>query len=122
MTETFDAAVAYVLGYDHAVDGELLKGFRGWLVVRTGDRPEVAWPGQVAHLAFPDEPNRWGSEGLTPEQLEELLQVWFRTLDEFLADRDARGLGAIEVDYRAWLAALPWYDPERHADLDDAWR
>ena len=83
MNSSFDAAVAYVMGYDHAVDGELLKGFRGWLLVRTGDRPEVAWPGQVAHLTFPDDPERWGSDGLNAEQLEQLRQAWFRTLDEF---------------------------------------
>ena len=110
---TFDAAVAYVMGYDHAVNHDLLIGFKEWLFVRTGDTA-AGWSGQVAHLAFPDEPDRWGTAGLTEPQLEELRQAWFRILDEFLADRDARGLPAIEADYQVWLVGQSWYDPDRH--------
>ncbi len=105
------------MGYDAAVSGELLRGFRGWLVVRTGDRPEVSWPGHVAHLTFPDDTDRWGWTDLSADQLEQLREAWFRTLDEFLADRDARGLPAIENDYRTWLATQPWYNPEQDTHL-----
>ena len=51
---------------------------------------------------FPASPGRWNDEGLSDSELDHLRDATLGLLDQFLAERDARGLDAIRQDYRDW--------------------
>jgi hypothetical protein len=108
---SFEGAIAFIAGCDEASDRLLLSGFQAWLVTRTRSRPEIAWPGQVAHLTFADQPDRWGANGLSEDERETLRCRLFELLDEFLGERERRGLAPIYHEYMTWLTAQRWYDP-----------
>src|SRR5688500_13679305 len=62
--ESYAEAAAFVLGYDLAQDGRVMRGFREWLVMRLGTGSNLTWSALVLHAAFPgaaspqDEPSR----------------------------------------------------------------
>ena len=88
---SFHALTAFITGYDqssarHGAPG--LSGWHEWLVARRGRDCNHAWPGQVLHIALPDGwDNLWK---LAPEHEARAIQVLFRLLDEFLAERESR--------------------------------
>jgi hypothetical protein len=41
---TFEQAVAFLVGFDAALDFELLKGFPEWLAEELGAAENLAWP------------------------------------------------------------------------------
>jgi hypothetical protein len=106
---SFGQFTDYVEGVDAGCDGQFLTGFREWLVVRLGEGDNLAWPGLVLRLAFPD-----GWPGLRarladPAQNTEACATLFRLLDEFLARRVRHGEPAgIFAEYLGWRAARPW--------------
>ncbi|RKS09943.1 hypothetical protein DFP74_5688 [Nocardiopsis sp. Huas11] len=87
---SFHALTAFLTGYDqssarHGAPG--LEGWHGWLVTRRGRDCSHAWPGQVLHIALPDGwDDLWE---LPPEHEARSIEVLFRLLDEFLANRES---------------------------------
>ncbi|MEV4111929.1 hypothetical protein [Nonomuraea sp. NPDC049695] len=75
-------------GYDqHARrhGGPGLQGWREWLVARRGQESSLAWQAQVREVALPD---GWKRGELTQEEESRVIEVLFKLLDEFLAERD----------------------------------
>lgn len=104
----FDAAIAFVQGFDAATNGGLLVGFKEWLVLRTKDGHNLSWPELVSML---DKPARVG----TPSEAAEEARVTFlfSTLNEFVAERERpAGIRSIFVRYDEWLRAQNWYGPD----------
>ncbi|MGW8528375.1 MULTISPECIES: hypothetical protein [Nocardiopsidaceae] len=91
---TFHAMTAFLTGYDqssarHGAPG--LEGWHEWLVAHGGRDCTHGWPGQVLHIALPEGwDNPWE---LPPEHEARAIEVLFRLLDEFLADREGGAEG-----------------------------
>jgi hypothetical protein len=90
MDDRFITAVAFVVGYDQALEARLLTGFGDWLCTRAGRQPlsNLVWWAVIEDLVFPD----WlaeqrSAEALIPEEDRKLVQFMFEQLDAFLAER-----------------------------------
>ena len=93
----FDSLSGFLQGYDTATQGELLNGFREWLVVRANGGNNLAWCGLVELIGRSN-----GKDNLT-----NLLEL----LPEFWRDRDTSdGLNHILNTHSVWLKSQPWFD------------
>ena len=81
LNNTFAEACAFLVGYDKALQGSLLAGFRDWLVVRTNGRSNLVFPWLVLEYAAPHADH----ESLTPEQERLAMDALFDLLDEYLS-------------------------------------
>jgi hypothetical protein len=98
---TYDAAVSFVNGYNIALSGGLLVGFREWLIVRVDGAENRAWT-ELVLLELGD-PEAQGEQSA-------LIKGLFRVLEEFVAVRDVSGgLRRIYVAYEKWLERQEWY-------------
>jgi hypothetical protein len=90
----FDHVMAFLTGYDAAMSGGFLAGFREWLVMRAGRGTNLAWSGLVRE--FVGDPATRGDEAATRDL--------FAILEEFLAARDVHdGVHRIIVQHEVWL-------------------
>jgi len=112
---TYREATAFLIGFDSAVMGGLLKGFREWLIVRVNGGHNMAFPWLVemlmakAPLTENDDKNR--------AEIEFLMA----TLDEFMTARsESDGLRRIFFEYERWLTRQRWYNPSSPSWLGDA--
>jgi hypothetical protein len=89
-TASFDKVAAFLTGYDqHALrhGGPGLTGWHEWLVDHGGHHCGHGWSGQVLHIALP---HGWDSTAqLSPEDEKHAIEVLFRLLDEYAAEREA---------------------------------
>ncbi|MEU9186122.1 hypothetical protein AB0D14_16545 [Streptomyces sp. NPDC048484] len=84
---TYHPTVMLLLGFDLARDGDLLRGFREWLVVCKGECSSLMWYAFVFQEALPGVSLRnWGR--LEPEQDLHAVDVLFSLVLEFLQERD----------------------------------
>ena len=101
-------AVAFVDGYNAAVGGGLLVGFREWLVIRLGWGGNLHWGELVGELMKDEDKQDRASDEDEVVSLNFVLD----TLDQFLRERaEAQGLRRIFLEYEAWLQRQDWYGP-----------
>jgi len=109
---TYDACVAFVLGYDIASEGGVLIGFREWLIPRVGTGNNQSWSALVLHLAFP-EADRRAPVRLSAELEKQAIDSLFRIIGEFDDQRrKPEGLRKVYLDYERWLRTQDWYDAD----------
>ena len=109
---TYDAACALVLGYDLALDGGVLVGFREWLIVRLNFGNNLAWPVLALHAAFPQSTDPREMLESDIEKQKQAITVLFQLISEFDDLRQAPdGLRRIYCEYERWLLKQPWYQP-----------
>lgn len=100
---TFDAAAAFVDGYDAALCGGVLVGLREWLIVRVDGANNLAWSGLILHVL--GDPDAQGDQAM-------LIKGLFNVLEEFMGVRGGTdGLRRIYVSYEKWLRSQEWYTP-----------
>ena len=107
----YPTASALVEGYNLAVNGGLLFGFREWLIVKANGGNNLAWSQLVLEVAFPEVALRRAALQ-TQEGNDKAVNAMFNLLDDFLAFR-SRPEGAREVflTYERWLRRQAWYEP-----------
>ena len=104
----FHTATAFLQGFDLARDGEILAGFREWLVVKLGDGNNLSWFELVLRLAYPP-------PGARPLELpatdqERLVALLFRSIEELWEEsEDAGGVEALLDRHASWLRVQDWY-------------
>jgi len=105
VTNTFAEAWAFLIGYDEAVHGGLLAGFREWLVVRTDGRSNLAIPSLVLKFVAP----RAKYTTLTPEENRLALDALFNLLDEYLSlgDLENRVATATQLETHQRISRWP---------------
>lgn len=109
---SFDSIVAFVLGFDAATNGELLSGFREWLIVRVDDGNNLAWPALVGRLLAVD-CSHGDPGGMCTVCGEQGGSKLLGVLDEFLSTKEERnGTTKIFDAYREWLKRQQWYRSE----------
>ena len=80
---SFAAAVSFVVGYDLACEGDVLRGFREWLLLRSGGNGwNLSWPGLVRKVVFPDDAV-FGEPTTTPEAHRRAIDSMFALIAEF---------------------------------------
>jgi hypothetical protein len=107
---TYDMVTAYISGYDHAMNGGYLQGFREWLIVRADGGNNLVWPAIVPYIVFPnaDDPiaelhASEANEAHAIEMLESLFNEYRSAIQE-------NGLRGIFHAYEKWLVAQSWYN------------
>ncbi|MFE3907722.1 hypothetical protein ACFXPY_47905 [Streptomyces sp. NPDC059153] len=87
---SYHGAVMFLVGFDEARSGGLMRGFTEWLVVRKGERSSFGWQALVLDEALPDVES-WGWSKLnkaTSKQEQGAVELLLSLLVEFLAVRD----------------------------------
>jgi hypothetical protein len=87
---SYNGAVMFLVGFDEARSGGLMRGFTEWLVVRRGERSSFGWQALILDEALPDV-DSWGWNKLneaTSKQEQEAVDLLLSLLLEFLAVRD----------------------------------
>lgn len=103
---TFGRLASYLEGMNAGSRGELLDGFREYLLLRLDAADNRVWPTLLRRLRLGDDP----AAPLTAAQDAELVAFTFDVLDEFLAEPDRR---PIHREYLLWQQRQPGYDPAR---------
>ncbi len=107
----FDAAAAFLIGFDEARDGEVLAGFREWLVMKAGAGNNFGWPELVVRLAYPEPGSR--PRVLPGNDQAFLVKLLFESLQDFWHDREsAQGPDEIRRRHSEWLRAQ-----DRHQEV-----
>lgn len=109
---TYEAAVAFVLGYDAAINGGLLWAFREWLICKVGDGNNLSWPSLVLELVGKTSSSDSRTQLRALDDHRTAIDALFGIISEFLEDRDrANGVRQIYAAYENWLRSQDWYDP-----------
>lgn len=107
----FDVVCAFIDGYDQALMGAPLSGFREWLLTSSNEWTNVPWWTLVQQ-------RHQAGTSLQADPVERddaaLLAALGRTLDEFASARESRGLTGVLVDYAESL--LNSADPVARAE------
>jgi|SRR5262245_38349893 len=104
--ETYEAVSAYLMGYDAALKGALLIGFREWLVMRLGAGTNLVWTALIPPLAFPEAKKTWKRPS-TQEENRVAIDKLFELISEFAAERgDDEAATKIRDNYEKWYEAL----------------
>ncbi|MFD3736397.1 hypothetical protein [Streptomyces sp. NPDC058632] len=99
---TYHSTATFLIGFDQARSGGLLRGFDEWLAVRRGERSGATWYAEVFREALPGIPLRGWGQRLAPEQDQTAVDLLFSLLCDFLEVRDdRRALIRMYVDYEA---------------------
>ena len=109
MDGSFHDFTVFIRGCEAGNDGQLLAGFREWLVVRCGHGDNLIWEALVLHQAFPDGPPRRAQLTADAELNRVAVETLFRLLDEYLGLRaEHGGLARIFDEYLTWRKAQSW--------------
>ncbi|MEV0026664.1 hypothetical protein AB0H45_31570 [Streptomyces atroolivaceus] len=87
---SYNGAVMFLVGFNEARSGDLMRGFTEWLVVRKGERSGFGWQALVLDEALPDVES-WGWSKLnetTSNQEQKVVELLISLLVEFLTMRD----------------------------------
>ena len=110
---TYAVLSALVLGYDLALDGGLLCGFREWLIARLRGGNNLTWAGLVLRAAFPEAPDPQAEVCSSTANQEHAVRVMFELIGEFQTLRAERdGMRKIYAQYERWLKTQSWYTPD----------
>ncbi|WP_437937207.1 hypothetical protein [Sorangium sp. So ce341] len=108
---SYSTIVAFVEGYDLALYGGFLVGFREWLIVKLDDGNNLSWSALVLNL-MGHAGDRSSTEGKSAEGQSAAIEFLFDTLEKFIDEREApSGLRRIYRSYENWLTRQDWYSP-----------
>ena len=97
---TLASHIAFALGLDEGTGGNLLVGFREYLVARIGTNTTWFWPGLALWLTEPIGPKGRGVGTLPADLNDRAIATWYQHLDACLAMRSTSdGLVEIYADY-----------------------
>jgi hypothetical protein len=110
---TYEAAASFVLGYDAALQGGLLLGFREWLVTQLKQGSNLSWSVLALELIRQRAPESI-SVNTSPmtDNHSAAVDGLLSTIETFLRERNQTG-GArrIFATYGQWLEQQDWYGP-----------
>ncbi|WP_326791465.1 hypothetical protein OHA79_01990 [Streptomyces sp. NBC_00841] len=104
---TYHSTAMFIMGFDQARAGGLLRGIHEWMAVGKGELSSQHWVGRVLAQALPDLKFR-GFDGLRlePEQERQAVDHLFSLVLEFLEVRDDPcALASMYAQYHSMLHA-----------------
>src|SRR5579872_3126146 len=105
---SFDSVVSFLQGFDLALQGALLCGYREWLVVQMGGGSNLSWS-QLVHQSILRTRPAASSDSIA--EVEGVADYMFQSLNAFLAERSkSNGLRNLFMRYQQWLQKQEWYD------------
>lgn len=109
---TYHSTAMFIMGFDMARSGGVLRGFHEWLAVRKGELSSQHWVWRVLSHALPDLSSREiRALRLDPGQEQRAVKYLFSVVLEFLAERDdPRKLARMYAEYNSLSA--PFYNFE----------
>jgi hypothetical protein len=111
---SYDTLISFIDGYDTALQGGALRGFREWLVVKNNGGGNLTWSGLVLCLAFPDAEDPFEALNASPESQKRALNKLFDLIEAFIQIREDRvrdGIRQVFFEYEKWLQRQEWYGP-----------
>ncbi len=106
---TCGEVLALLQGFDMAKDYSPLDGLKQWLVVRLDYGNNLAWDA-LALLVLDVKFDKF-AEGKIQEHHDAIVSL-INLVEEFLNDREKRGVEAIISDHQTWLKSQDWYREE----------
>lgn len=107
---TFRMVVAYLNGYNDAIHGGLLQGFREWLIVRANGGNNSLWHAIIPHIILPDADDPNAAIDESEANNARAIQMLETLFNEFSADLEQDGLRGVFHAYEKWLSTQSWYD------------
>ena len=101
---SFRSFCAFLQGVDAGNDWQLFTGFREFLALRVGFGTNLAWPGLILRLAFPEISSGVLDPLKDPGKERIAVDTLFRCLDEFLEQRAETG--GTERIFEAYFATF----------------
>ena len=105
---SYDSITAFLVGYDHALHGGLLEGYREWLTMKFGYGHNLAWPALLVIDALGEDALELQQRSAQDEKL--LLERLRESLTEYLRYRDQIGLRNVLFDHGVWLRKQHWFN------------
>lgn len=106
---TLDCVIAFLTGYDMALSGGFLVGFREWLITLLGYGNNLAWSGLIYEILRTE---------MLCDDRNAAIERLFVLLEQFVDARDTReGLRRIFAEYEQWLHRQEWYTSENPGEL-----
>tara|TARA_R110002072_G_scaffold13481_1_gene56809 strand:+ start:289503 stop:289922 length:420 start_codon:yes stop_codon:yes gene_type:complete len=106
---TYDSVAAYLSGFDAALEGGFLQGFREWLIVRADGCNNLGWSSIVAYVIFPDHDDPITFLRSSDANDEFARKELHRLYTDYRADLAKTGLRGIYYEYEKWLHKQSWY-------------
>ncbi|OWQ83528.1 hypothetical protein CDN99_25670 [Roseateles aquatilis] len=85
--QSYDEASAFVLGYDIAMDGEVLRGFQEWLSIKAGGGANLHWSVLVLEILLLIDTRTGARIELDAVQQKAAIEGLFDLIFEFDAER-----------------------------------
>jgi hypothetical protein len=106
---SFEGILAFLDGYDVALCGGALRGFREWLVVRARGGNNLHWTGLVLWHAFPDgDREKALATKAGQENARRTLVQLFEEYWQVRTEHD--GFRKIYLAHEGWLRRQSWYN------------
>lgn len=99
-SKRYEAVCAYINGYNTALQGAPLLGFREWLLTRSSEWTNLPWWSLVRRS---NTPGADLSQPLSDDESDALVVSLLRTLEGFWSARQRRGIDVIFYEYCEWL-------------------
>jgi len=98
----YETVCAYIDGYDSALHGASLVGFRHWLLSEGDEWTNLPWWAVVRRNVFP---NADPAAELSETESDEALAALAKYLESYLEYRKSGGLEAVFQKYLKWILA-----------------
>jgi hypothetical protein len=106
----YDSVTAYLSGFDAALEGGFLQGFREWLIVRANGCNNLGWPTIGVYVVFSDRDDPVATLHASESSDEFARKELFRLYTEYCSDLREHGLRGIYHKYEQWLHKQSWYN------------
>ncbi len=107
-----ETVAAFMQGFNVASNGETLKGFREWLVLKVDYGNNLGWLGLFLEFAFPESSNPLKELEVADQQ--QLFKLLSDTFAAFWDERESNGgLEGILERHAAWVKSQDWYQEGR---------
>ncbi len=106
---TYGEFIALLVGVDMAGDNLPLRGFKEWLILKRNGGNNLVW--EALALSYLDITLGRFAETRTSEH-RDIIRSLTDLVEEFLNDREERGIEEIMDAHQTWLKSQDWYREE----------
>jgi hypothetical protein len=107
---TYAMVAAYISGYDNAMKGGFLQGFREWLIVRADGCNNLVWSDIVPYIVFPHADDPIAELHASEVNEARAIQMLESLFNEYRSAIQENGVRGVFHAYEKWLAKQSWYN------------
>ena len=96
-----------------------MVGFREWLIVKFNYGNNLSWPALILNKTFDTNivEDIFQGKQIDDEKSKVAIDKLFQLIDEFMDERESKGLMRIFLSYDNWLKNQDWYDPDLYEQV-----